>query len=197
MKFLGLFLILILGGCSVKVPSVTNYKIKADIKDRDIVANGCKNYSIKISKPFSPNYLGLKDMFYVVDGKKQLSYNQSMWALSPKEMVLGEFEKMLKNSDLYGAVVDYKSRANSDFVVEISIDEFMQYYSKKLDKSYVSVSIGISLLDNSTSKIISSKSFKYKVDTSVLSADGGVDALGMALGKVLDEIEQDFVKRCK
>lgn len=196
MKVFGLFFVLIFGGCSVKVPSVTNYTINTNVKIKQNV-DGCKRSSIKISKAFAPNYLSMKDIFYVVDGKRQLKYNEAMWAISPKEMVTTEFEKMLKSSSFYGAVIDYKSRARADFIVEINIDDFMQYYNKELDKSYVVVTLSLNLIKSASSKVVLSKTFMYKVDSKELDVDGGVDALKTALSKVLIQIEDEFVKRCR
>jgi len=198
MKYFSLvFLVFLFGGCSIKVPAVTSYKIDTKVKTKRIMTNGCKKSSIKVAKAFAPTYLSMTDMFYVVDGQKQLSYNSSKWAISPKSMVTQEFEKLLRDSNFYGVVTSYKSRAKTDFVVEVSIDEFMQHFSKDLKRTYGVVTLTLNIINTKTLKVVSSKHFTYRVDTNSLDADGGVDSLKIALSEVLSEVNDYFIENCR
>lgn len=54
----------------------------------------------------------------------------------------------------------------------------------------------MSIIDFKTSKVIATKSFRSKVDTETLDAEGGVKALNEALKNVLNKSAKWFIRSC-
>lgn len=183
-------------GCSTTLPTVVKYKISPQIYLEEQKSSRCKTQSIKVSSAFSNYNLMTNDMSYVKGGSKVYEYSESAWFNNPNKAVSREFVSMLRDLGIYKSVQSSKSRTRSDLIVEIDLEEFMQYYSHELAKSYSLVHVNLSIIDFKTSKVIATKSFRSKVDTKTLDADGGVMALNEALKNVLDMSSKWFIRNC-
>lgn len=199
MKILYIFigLVLLFSACSTKTPVVVKYKISSNLELDPTNVTKCKEQSIKVSSTFTSSNLMSKDMSYTQGGSKVYEYSESAWLNNPNRSVTRELIKMLRDSDIYKSVQESKSRSKSDLVVESTLEEFMQYYSDDLKQSYVIVRINFSIIDTQTSEVIAEETFKSRVESKSLDADGGVKALNIALKEVLSDSSQWFVKGCR
>ena len=180
--------LLMFSGCLVeKKPSITEYKIL--INHEKIITNvdGCKDKTLKISQAFSSSTLQSLQMNYIKSDSKVFSYSKSQWMESPKYAIYQAVFLKIRDSKVFKNVNISKSRSNYDLILEIVIEDFMQYYNKELDKSHVNVSFSLNLLDAETLNIISSEKFNSKVESKTLNAQGGVEALNIALLNILNE----------
>ncbi|MEA2092286.1 MAG: hypothetical protein U9O83_07980, partial [Campylobacterota bacterium] len=90
-----------------------------------------------------------------------------------------------------------KSRSKNDLILEINIEDFMQYFSKDLTQSYSKVVLSLTLIDAKTSRVIASDTFSAKMDALSLDASGGVKALDAALQDVLSQSVGFLNEACK
>ena len=198
MKYILLFIsIFFMLACTTTKPTITEFKL--DVQTDNVKRNslGCKEKTLKISKAFSePSLMSLK-MDYVEDKNKVFSYSQSQWVISPAEAISKEMFFSLRDSELFKHVNLDISRSNSEYIMEITIEDFIQYYNKKLDTSYVVVKLNINVIDIKDSSIVASKNFSSKVSTKTLDAEGGVQALNKALSDVIYQNVQWLSGVCK
>ena len=184
-------------GCTTTKPSITEYKIIVDVPKQEVTSSTCKDKSMNISQAFSSASLMSLTMDYVKEPNKVYSYAEARWQESPNRNITGRIFQQVRNSDLFKNVSISKSRSRSDLVLEIVIEDFLQYYTKDLSSSYVKAVISFSIIDLKTSKVISSKTFSSKLNTNTLDASGGVGALSDALSDILNQNTQWLVGVCK
>lgn len=181
-----IMMLLFISGCTTLKPSVTEYKLlAADVKEVSADANKCKDRAIKVSQAFSLISLMSLKMEYTEPQNRVFSYSQSQWQESPNDLITLEILKSIRDSRLFKSVQPSKSRGKNDFVLESSIEEFMQFYSKDLKHSYVKAVISFTLIDSRTNRVVESKTFNSKVDAKTPNAQGGVEALNIALSEII------------
>jgi len=178
----------VFSGCIVeKKPSITEYKIIIKHDKTTTNSSGCSEKTLKISQAFSPSNLQSLKMNYIKSDTKVFAYSKALWMESPKYSISQAVFLKIRDTGMFKNVNIAKSRSTSQLILEIIIEDFIQYYNERLDTSYVNVSISLNLLDATTLKTISSKSFSSKVDTKNLNAEAGVDALNIALSNILEQ----------
>ena len=185
--YLAVILILLISACSTTKPAVTEYKLSQKVVEHSSTSDGCKDKSLKISQAFSSSSLMSLQMSYVLDKHKVYGYSQAQWNNSPNQEITSQVVKVLRESKLFKNAQNSKSRSKSDLILEINIEDFMQYYNENLDKSYANVVISLTLIDSQTSEVIAAKTFTAKQETLLANASGGVDALDYALADVLKQ----------
>ena len=188
MKYILVLLsVVFLSGCTTVVPAVTQYKIKTQVVASEQNAQKCRNKSLKIAQAFSESSLRSSYMNYSQGQNKEYAYSQAEWSESPNISISLELLKHLKASKLFKSVVNSKSRSRSDMILEINIEDFMQYFNEDSTSSYSVVALDLTLIDTKTSSVVATQRFKVKVDTKTLDAEGGVIALSDALDKVIKQ----------
>ncbi len=190
MKYIyAILLVLIVSGCSVKQqPPVAKYALEVTVpQDLFRASNGCLDKSLKVAQAFSSSSLMSKNMDYTEGKNKQYSYSQAQWYESPNRALSKEFTEALREAQIFKSVQNYKSVGASDWLLEISIEDLMQYFDEKLKKSYVKVSYTLTLINNENSQVLATKTFERTIDAKALNASGGVEALNEALSEAFVE----------
>ena len=188
---------LFLSGCSTTKPLITEYTIEAKVNNIHNEKSGCLDKTIKVSQAFSSTALMSPKMSYAQGEYKQFSYSQSEWANSPNKAITMQIAKLLREGNLFQSVQTFKSRSKSSLILETNIEDFMQYFTDNSDNSYAKVVISFTILDAKTSDIIATKTLSAKVDTKTLDANGGVQALNLALENVLKQTNGWLIEVCK
>ncbi len=182
--FISLFFML---ACTTTKPTITEFKLNVDINKIENSSLACRDKTIKVSKAFSnPSLVSLK-MDYVQGKNKVFTYTQSQWVESPRQAVSKEIYSSLRDSGLFKYVNIDVSRSVNDYIIEIIIEDFMQYYNEDLTSSYANVKVNINVINLKDSSVVASKTFSSKVDTKTLDASGGVQALTEALSNVVNQ----------
>jgi len=192
-----LILFIFFSGCSTAEPPITEYRIAAKPVVHSVKADGCSSHSVKVAAAFSSSSLMSMDMNYAIGDNKQYKYSQSLYSTSPNYVITSQVLQLLREMQLFETVQISKSRSRNDYILEITIDDFMQYFSKDEKSSYSNVMISFSLIDTKSSKSIATKTFNSRVDTKTLDAEGGVVALSLALEEVLNDSSAWFSEVCK
>jgi len=197
MKNLLLLTLLIFTGCSVTSPPTTEYRITPTVKVTDYSSSVCKDKSLKIAQVFSVSSLMSKKMKYALNDYQEFSFSESEWAISPNRSITKAIVKSVRASNIFSNVTSFKSRSSSDMILETSVEDFMQYFTKGDKKSYVNVVMSMTLIDAKSSKSVATKTFTKRVDVKSINAYGGVDALNSAFGTILQEQNLWLESSCK
>ncbi len=184
-------------GCSVSTPAVSEYRIDIEPSVTEFTQGGCKEQSLKVAQAFSSSSLMSHDMNYGQGNHKQYTFTQSEWAESPNRAITAEILEYVKATKLFKNVQNPKSRSRNEVVLEINIEEFMQHFSEDEKKSFVKVSINLTLIDVKTSKVLATKTFNSRVEVDDIHADAGVKYLNIALEKVLVKSGEWLGEVCK
>ena len=194
-KLIFLFAILFMG-CSVTKPSITEYRLESKEFYKYDKSLKCKSKTIKIIQAFSGNNFRSKSMYYIVDQNKQYSYVKSQWAIPINKLITQNIFNMFSGLGLYKNVLNYKSRAQGDYVLESEVEDFSQYFNKELTSSAVKISLNLTLIDSQRNKVIASKRFVKIKQSNTLDANGGVEALKLALDEILKDISTWMIDEC-
>ena len=184
-KVFVLFIIL-LSGCSVSAPLITDYRINPNVNIKRTPEISQKQ-SIKILPIFSNSSLSTNAMHYRVGKYKEYTFTQSAWRESPSKAITNKLVNILEKSELFQGVYGYKSSKNPELILEVSINEFIQSFNEAENQSFVTVDISFNLIEQKRSKFIASKNFTKTMQTKTLDAQGGVEALNELLSQVLEE----------
>lgn len=185
MRAILIILTIFFSGCTTIKPPVTEYSVVTKELKKESAAKGCVNKSLKIAQAFSSNSLMSLNMEYTQDVNRVFSYSQAQWRESPNSLVTSELLKNIGNSKLFSSVHPSKSRVKSDLILETNIDEFMQFYTQDMKKSFVHVGFSLTLIDAKTNSVIKSQYFSSKFDAKTLDAQGGVEATQNALFEII------------
>lgn len=199
MKYILISLIAVLfSGCiSTKIPPKSEFRINPNTKVKTYTNDGCKDKSLKVAQAFSPNLLLSQSMYYGLGETKQHTYSESLWSTTPNKAITKEFLKLIRDSELFKSVHVSKSRSKNDFILEIDIEDFMQYFSEDSKTSYANVVLSVTLINSRTNSVVAMQTFNKKVDVKTLDADGGVDGLNTALSDALYETNDWLAEVCK
>lgn len=195
-----IFLVLGFTSCSTKVPVAIKYKVSPKVDLSHLVRNEnsrCKEHTLKVMQAFSSSMLMSKEMHYVVDSNKIYPYSVAQWAKTPSRIVSDEYYMMLRDINIFKSTQNSKSRTKAFWLLEIRLEDFMQYYENDNTISYANVSINLILLDSKTSKVVATKIFHSKVDVDTMDANGGVLGLNKALANVLSQGAFWLAEECK
>ncbi|MCW8953339.1 MAG: ABC-type transport auxiliary lipoprotein family protein [Sulfurimonas sp.] len=180
--------VILLSGCTTINSPITEYRVEANIfKSKGDVVEGCKDKSLKIAQAFSSNALMSLRMDYAQPSSRIFSYSESQWRESPNHSVTQQMVKVIRDSNLFKDVQVSKSRSRNNWILETTVEDFMQYFSDDLKESHVNVAISATLVDIKTGSVIATNTFSSKIKSKTLDAKGGVDALNSALSVVLQQ----------
>lgn len=189
--------VLFFSGCVAKqIPPKVEYKINTKASITAKSAKGCQEKTLQISKAFAPNYLMRKQMSYVEDEFIQNVYSASQWSVTPSNAISMELLQALGDTQLFKSVQSNKSRSKNDYILEMHIEDFLQYFHKESSSSYVNAKIALTLLDF-RGNIIASETFTQKIQTQQLNAQGGVKALNEALKLIILDSVAWLEKGCQ
>ena len=198
MKYLFLIVVtLIFIGCSNTIPPKVEYRINSQIQGEPFAQSGCIDKSLKIARAFSSNTLRSQDMSYRVGDSKQYTYSEALWSVTPNKAVTFEFLSLVRDSQLFKSVQTSKSRSSSDIILELNIEDFMQYFNDDSTSSYVNTVINLSLINVQTNTVFATQTFRKKVVVNELNSNAGVNALNIALQEILKESSIWLGRICK
>ncbi len=180
---------LLLSGCGVKSsPPVDEYTIKPKLSLNSTKETKCRQKEIKVLSPFAPYKFTTNDLHYIVLQYEEGRFNRSAWSESVASSVYNEIVDTLRKSALFKSVQNYSSVAKHDYLLEIQINDFMQYFSKDLKSSYAVVDITLTLVDRQEYRVIAQKNFVKRAEVSRLDAKGGIEVLNALFAQTLEEM---------
>ena len=191
-------LVVFLSGCvTTKIPAKSEYRINSQIEVSKNDAQNCKEKSLKVAQAFSSSAFMSNSMMYALGDSKQYAYAESLWAENPNTVITSKFFRLIRETELFKSVQISKSRSRNDYILEINIEDFMQYFNPQSTHSYANVSISVTLIDVKSNRAFATHSFNEKVDAKSLNAEGGVAALTIALNNILKDTNTWITGVCK
>ncbi len=191
--------VIFFGGCSIKSsPPPAEYTIVLQKLPRNSSeSTSCQEKSLKVLEPFGANEYSTNDLHYVVLPNEENRYNLSSWSQPLSSTLYREMLRVFEKSGIFGSVANYASVAKSDYILEMEINDFKQYFSSDLKHSYVMADITFTLIETKRFSIVAQKEFAEKIDAATLDAKGGVDALSAAFEKIAADATGWLVGVCR
>jgi len=197
MKYLWIVAVILLSGCTVMEPHKLEYRIMPNVAIKKVDSLSCREKSLKVRRVFSSSSFLSQNMKYVENGNKEFSFTESKWARSPSGAISAALMNSINKQNIFAHVSSFKSRSRSDLILETNVEDFMQYFTKDNNSSYVRVAFSMSLIDTRKNKVLKSKQFEKELMVDTIDAKGGVKALNKALSEVLEENNKWLMDSCK
>jgi len=182
-KYLIVLSLLLLSACSFKeLPPLKRYTLWVESRTAPVFSS---RYHTKIVKVAFPQMLKERmshKMYYSYSDRETGVYQNAQWSNTIGKLLQGNFIQILDQSRLFKAVLPYTSTAGEDLRLESSIFDFSHHV--RGDDSYAVVSIEFSLINTDTGRLIKTKRFNYKEETSTTDAKGYVEATHRAMGRL-------------
>ena len=140
---------------------------------------------LKISKIKSPKYTQSEKIWYKESSVKIDSYFYSKWNGSFNDIIEQNLLNIISKSELYKSVFVRHSKVRADLVLESEIIEAIQ----SAEEGRVSFAIRLYLIEQKSSKLVTSKEFAYVEQSETLDAKGAV----MAYEKIIKKLNKDVV----
>ena len=183
---IGILVMLTLSGCSSKSSqSIDIYTLKYSEllnKNRTTI-----DKTLKISLPKSTKEIRKNKILYAKTPHQREAYAYSRWSDTPNRMVEQFLVTFLNQNELFKVVIPANSEANSEWILESSIEDFYHSFNKE-NQSFGVVKIRFFLINQKDKKVISKRFFSTNVPASSLNAEGGVKALNEALLQIGEEL---------
>ena len=176
-----------LSACTSPMPAKNEYRLQSDMQISTSAKTLCVTKTLKVDQAFSDNLYKSLKMYYVEGKYRQYAYANSRWVQSINDALTKEITEYLRAIELFASVQNASSKTENDLRLEISIDDFMQYFDANEKNSYVNVMLTCNLIDENTHKTVATKTFHTKMKTDSNDARGGVIALNKALESILKE----------
>lgn len=183
---LGWLSVMMLAGCSVSTPAVSEYRLAPTSETKQEKALACE-HSLKVQNLLSSAALMTQTLYYGVGQYKQFAYTQAAWSDTPQKRIGDLYVALLRQMGIFQSVHSYRSNVLTDRALEIVVDDFMQYYDEEYKNSHAKVGLTLTLIDTAAKKPLATKSFQARHQAPSLDAQGGVDALNVALKEVMQE----------
>ncbi len=186
------------GACSIQtvVPTAIEYRLEPHTAIQKAVQDRCAQQSIKVARLQVPdNYTG-RSIYYGEGEMKQFAYAYARWAQPLNERVGKIVESSVRNSGRFGNVVSYKTLLPTDYVLQITLNDLMQYFPEEAS-SYVRLDMDILLLNDKGNAIADAKHITLKEMASTRDVEGGVMAMNRVLEKALAEVNIWLGGRCE
>lgn len=190
-----MFFLILLTGCSVTTPAVTEYRLSPQEHVQE--NKQCRVGTLRIMPIESKSSLQTTTMHYVQQPFEEGAYTKSSWAQSPTSMFEQHLYTTLSESGLFNAVYSYEFLGKAPWVMEVRLDDFLQYFDATQQHSFVKIDATFTLYDKKTDTAVASKHFTQHIDTKSLDARGGVEALNEALGNILTDVTSWLAKSCQ
>lgn len=197
--FLYSFILLFLSGCSFQTLVGANSKYQFDIKDdlQQYSSVGCKKYVLQVKNIDSYNPILSRSIYYSVGDYELATYSKSNWQENPSKSIKSSLIQAFRKTNLFNDVVSNLSSVEPDYVLEYSVEDFIQYFSEDMKSSDVDVKIHFSLINYKSSKLLNSVTIKKRLSSASLDVIGGVKAISSALDDVIKQSSLWLDERCK
>lgn len=147
-----------------------------------------KDKIVKVDYPKSIEDGSNVNIYYFNDSNLTRSYYKyHQWSLPLNRLVMAHIIETLTKSHLFKNVIDYSSKASSNYLLEATIYRFSQEI--KDNRSYADISINLRLIDRDGS-LIKSRYFNYKIKTDSINAPSFVKASN----KAMKRFSKDLIK---
>ena len=181
-------LLLLIGGCTIRPkakPPITQYYLQPSIEIACI--------SSPIQKVVRLNFVnGLQsvsqqNIIYTKSDLQAGSYLYGKWNQLPTHSISTALYTALQDNKVFSKLVFDNSFVHSDLTLDIKIMQFEHHFVDD-NNSYGLLTLNALLYDSQTKSLLASQLFKSEIKASSNDAQGGVEALNIALGDILSKL---------
>jgi len=182
---LGLFLVLLLTGCTPKSTPLTYYTLEAG-HVQPVTHSPYRNRVLKVSYPMAIKEKITDKMLFSYSFRDSGTYQNSQWSNNLGKLLEGIIIAALEESRLFKAVLPYASTVNANYRLEPLIYDFSHHI--RGNASYAVVSIQFSLIDINTGKLLKTKRFSYREPTPTVDANGYAEATNKIMTRMVHDL---------
>ncbi len=187
MRYIVLLAVIIgIYGCSTKETALRTYTINPQMNITKQNKSIYSAKSIKIAYPTSIKGVVSKRITYSYNDLEEGTYNNARWSVSSGKLLMNTYIRALDESHLFGAIIEYTSLAETNYLLESEMYEFYHKVRDNLSVSVLSVKFNFIAMD--TNRLIKSKKFSYEIPTATCNAQGYVQATNIAVKKMTLEM---------
>lgn len=193
------FVLVFISGCSFQsiVGASNEYRLDTKEDTKSYSSAGCKEYVLQVKNIDTYNPILSRSIYYSVGDYELLTYTKSNWQDIPSKTIKASIVKELRDTGIFKEVVSNRSSVEPDYLLEYSVESFIQHFSEDMKSSEVDVKIHFSLMNYKTSRLLFSTTIEKKLPSASFDAIGGIKSLSNALNDVLKENDQWLDGICK
>lgn len=128
-----------------------------------------------------------QNITYTKPGLKAGNYLYSKWHQPPNRSISTAFYTAFKHNNVFNRLVFDNTLVRSDLTLDIRVLTFEHRFSDTGDSDGV-ITLDAMLYDAETKQLLASRLFRSEVKAETDNAQGGVEALNKALGKIISEL---------
>lgn len=196
MKNTALYLaaVVIMAGCSVTVPSATEYTILPSEGSLDRRTSPISQKSMRIAQIRTLSSLSSKNLYYVRGENEIGAYLYSRWSDTPASMIERILFSSLEEKRVFAALLSPGSSAQTALVLESDLGAFYhRFLSDGTSEGFIDITFR--LIDTRTRRVLSSRRFQVAAKAPVQDAQGGAKALSEATHLLSEECVQWLIQQ--
>ncbi|MBW2059882.1 MAG: membrane integrity-associated transporter subunit PqiC [Deltaproteobacteria bacterium] len=197
---LGLGLVLLLGGCmKAKHPGhqIEYYTLEYEppaVAELEPIPVVLRIERFGVAPNFNTNRIVYRERSY-----RREAYVYKRWRSNPADLVTYFLSRDIKRSGLFQAVLPYDTRVAPSYVIEGTVDEFVEWDTTALWEAVMSLSI--TLMDENepdiSKRILFQKTYQVSEPCRERKPAALAEAMSRAMAKISAEIIQDLHARLK
>ncbi len=182
-----LLAVFILSACSMKeAPVMKTYTLVVP-HVAALQSSSYRNKVLKVSYPLTLKEKLNDKMYYSYTLSDSGAYLNSRWSNNVGKLLQGSMINVLTQSRLFKVVLPFSSDVEEGLRLESSIFDFSHHI--RGDDSYAIVSIQYTLMNAENGKLIKTKRFSYKEQTTTTDAKGYVEATN----RIMNRLSRDLL----
>lgn len=177
-----------MSGCSIRPeakPPITYYNLQPEIGLACTPAPIQR--TVRLHFVNGAPYLSSQNIVYTKPGLTAGNYLYSKWHKPPNRSISTALYTAFKYNNIFSKLVFDDTHIRSDLTLDIRVLQFEHRFTNTKDSNGV-IELDAMLYNPKTQQLLASHLFRSAVRAKTGNAQGGVDALNKALGKVLSEL---------
>jgi len=168
-----------LNGCFSEAEPYTSYTLSTPLSITQAHHSAFSDKSLTVGYPKAISHSASSHLFYQRENQSGY-YLYSEWSQPLSRLLSGILLETMEQSKLFPMVVDYSSSSQTDYLLETTIYRFVHNVSGHTSTAVID--LRTNLIDQSSSSIIKSKHFVYRIPCAA-NAQGFVEAAQKAMNR--------------
>ena len=177
-----------MSGCSIRPeakPPITYYNLQPEIELACTPSEIQK--TVRLNFVDTMPYLSSQNIVYTKPGLKAGNYLYSKWHQPPHRSISTALYTAFKHNNVFSRLVYDNALVRSELTLDIKILQFEHRFTDTKDSNGL-ITLDAMLYDPEAKQLLASHVFKSEVKADTNNAEGGVQALNTALGKLASEL---------
>lgn len=187
MRYVMVWAVLLLGGCSFKEAPVMKTYTMAIPSVSPVTHARYRNKILKVAYPVALNEKLIDDMYYSYSLSDRGSYLNSRWSNASGKLLQGTLIQVLSEAKVFRVVVPFNSDVDEDLRLESTVYDLSHHVRGKA--SYAVLNMHFTLIDAETGKLLKARHFSYRENTVTVDAKGYVQAVN----RIMEKLSHDLI----